>query len=111
MNLPPGAIIHDDGETLYIRQDRDESAFLDLQHQSCSIHLAGAALETLAESLHANIKRLDGHTMRRQASIDSLYELARTVGQIGMDLQKKFHAYRSNWKEEGDLSNGNRSNL
>ena len=26
MNLPPSAIVYDDGETIYIRQDRDRAA-------------------------------------------------------------------------------------
>lgn len=102
MNLPPSAIVHDDGETIYIRQDRDRAAFLHLQHQSGRVAFLSAQLELITTSMRDNLDRIESSTHTA-----CLYELANAAKQIGRELHSEFVDYRNHWKEEGESTHGN----
>lgn len=101
MKLPPCAIVHDDGETIYIRQDRDRAAFLHLKEQSCRVAFLSAQLELISKSMRDNLDRLDTNT-----HVECLYELANAARQIGRELHSEFVDYRNHWKNEGDITDG-----
>tara|TARA_B100001250_G_scaffold403588_1_gene418351 strand:+ start:7099 stop:7407 length:309 start_codon:yes stop_codon:yes gene_type:complete len=102
MNLPPSAIVYDDGNTIYIRQDRDRAAFLHLKEQSGRVAFLSAQLELITTSMRDNLDRLDTNT-----HVECLFELANAARQIGRELHSEFVDYRNHWRNEGDTIDGN----
>ena len=130
MKLPPGAIVHDDGKTIYIRQDRERSAFLEYKHQSGRLGLMGLRVETITQGLAAvssrlrflrgqlaqiagsmrhNLEEMEGPQGSPQRA--SFLELIGSLEQIGRELDSEFTEYRNHWKEEGDTTDDYRNDI